>query len=215
MALLQTMLNQINLDLSQNHWWLFTLLRFSVYILLKFLYDTVYSLVNTGLGRFSISTWARCHTPWYQGCKYFDHKGGMCPFLFIIIILVSRYSTCLILQGLVKLADFGVATKLNESEFDTSSVVGSPYWMAPEVHLWPSSSPPYSLYYVNFFLQHFLPDCFQVIELIGVCAASDIWSVGCTVIELLTCVPPYFDMQPSAALYRIVQVFHNVLWVCI
>ncbi|CAN6920987.1 unnamed protein product [Brassica oleracea] len=78
--------------------------------------------------------------------------------------------------GLVKLADFGVATKLNESEFDTNSVVGSPYWMAPEV-----------------------------IELIGVCAASDIWSVGCTVIELLTCVPPYFDMQPSAALYRIVQ----------
>ena len=53
----------------------------------------------------------------------------------IIIILVSRYSTCLILQGLVKLADFGVATKLNESEFDTNSVVGSPYWMAPEVHL--------------------------------------------------------------------------------
>ncbi|KAF3603149.1 hypothetical protein F2Q69_00038525 [Brassica cretica] len=81
-----------------------------------------------------------------------------------------------IAQGLVKLADFGVATKLNESEFDTNSVVGSPYWMAPEV-----------------------------IELIGVCAASDIWSVGCTVIELLTCVPPYFDMQPSAALYRIVQ----------
>ncbi|KAL0837769.1 hypothetical protein Bca101_089659 [Brassica carinata] len=79
-------------------------------------------------------------------------------------------------EGLVKLADFGVATKLNESEFDTNSVVGSPYWMAPEV-----------------------------IELIGVCAASDIWSVGCTVIELLTCVPPYFDMQPSAALYRIVQ----------
>ncbi|KAF3534057.1 hypothetical protein DY000_02043226 [Brassica cretica] len=73
-----------------------------------------------------------------------------------------------IAQGLVKLADFGVATKLNESEFDTNSVVGSPYWMAPEV-----------------------------IELIGVCAASDIWSVGCTVIELLTCVPPYFDMQPS------------------
>jgi hypothetical protein len=31
MALLQTLLNQINLDLSQNLWWLFTLLR-SVYI---------------------------------------------------------------------------------------------------------------------------------------------------------------------------------------
>lgn len=40
----------------------------------------------------------------------------------------------------------------------------------------------------------------------GVCAASDIWSVGCTVIELLTCIPPYFDLQPMPALFRIVQV---------
>ena len=47
---------------------------------------------------------------------------------------------------------------------------------------------------------------FQVIEMSGVCAASDIWSVGCTVIELLTCVPPYFDLQPMPALFRIVQV---------
>lgn len=47
---------------------------------------------------------------------------------------------------------------------------------------------------------------FQVIEMSGVCAASDIWSVGCTVIELLTCVPPYYDLQPMPALFRIVQV---------
>lgn len=40
----------------------------------------------------------------------------------------------------------------------------------------------------------------------GVSAASDIWSVGCTVIELLTCVPPYYDLQPMPALFRIVQV---------
>lgn len=30
-------------------------------------------------------------------------------------------------------------------------------------------------------------------------------SVGCTVIELLTCSPPYFDLSPMAALFRIVQ----------
>ncbi|XP_020573875.1 MAP3K epsilon protein kinase 1-like [Phalaenopsis equestris] len=42
----------------------------------------------------------------------------------------------------------------------------------------------------------------------GVCAASDIWSVGCTVIELLTCVPPYYDLQPMPALFRIVQDPH-------
>lgn len=82
-------------------------------------------------------------------------------------------------EGLVKLADFGVATKLNEADLNTHSVVGTPYWMAPEV-----------------------------IEMSGVCAASDIWSVGCTVIELLTCVPPYYDLQPMPALFRIVQDPH-------
>ncbi|KAE8669701.1 MAP3K epsilon protein kinase 1 [Hibiscus syriacus] len=82
-------------------------------------------------------------------------------------------------EGLVKLADFGVATKLNEADVNTHSVVGTPYWMAPEV-----------------------------IEMSGVCAASDIWSVGCTVIELLTCVPPYYDLQPMPALFRIVQDEH-------
>uniref|UniRef100_A0A0E0H6Z9 non-specific serine/threonine protein kinase n=1 Tax=Oryza nivara TaxID=4536 RepID=A0A0E0H6Z9_ORYNI len=79
-------------------------------------------------------------------------------------------------EGLVKLADFGVATKLTEADINTHSVVGTPYWMAPEV-----------------------------IEMSGVCAASDIWSVGCTVIELLTCAPPYYDLQPMPALFRIVQ----------
>ncbi|KAK4423244.1 MAP3K epsilon protein kinase [Sesamum alatum] len=85
-------------------------------------------------------------------------------------------------EGLVKLADFGVATKLNEADVNTHSVVGTPYWMAPEV-----------------------------IEMSGVCAASDIWSVGCTVIELLTCVPPYYDLQPMPALFRIVQDEHPPL----
>lgn len=34
----------------------------------------------------------------------------------------------------MKLADFGVATKLTEADVNTHSVVGTPYWMAPEVH---------------------------------------------------------------------------------
>ncbi|GJV62469.1 MAP3K epsilon protein kinase 1-like protein isoform X1 [Tanacetum coccineum] len=47
----------------------------------------------------------------------------------------------------------------------------------------------------------------QVIDMAVVCAACDIWSVDCIVIELLTCVPPYYELQPMPTLFRIVQVF--------
>ena len=88
-------------------------------------------------------------------------------------------------EGLVKLADFGVATRLvgdggegggPQAMESTALVAGTPYWMAPEV-----------------------------IEMAGVSPASDIWSVGCTIIELLTGSPPYFDLNPMTALFRIVQ----------
>jgi serine/threonine protein kinase len=82
-------------------------------------------------------------------------------------------------EGLVKLADFGVATKSNLAEY---SVVGTPYWMAPEV-----------------------------IELSGATTASDIWSLGCTVIELLDGKPPYHKLQPMPALFRIVNDDHPPL----
>jgi serine/threonine protein kinase len=79
-------------------------------------------------------------------------------------------------EGTVKLADFGVAMKLTEST-KNMSIVGTPYWMAPEI-----------------------------VEQTGRCSTScDIWSLGCTVIELLTTKPPYYDLEPMSALYRIVQ----------
>eukprot|EP00347_Sterkiella_histriomuscorum_P001554 403371590 len=79
-------------------------------------------------------------------------------------------------DGIVKLADFGVATKINESE-KSNSAVGTPYWMAPEV-----------------------------IEMNGlVTQACDIWSLGCTVIELMTGQAPYQNFQPVTAMIKIVQ----------
>ena len=85
-------------------------------------------------------------------------------------------------EGIVKLADFGVATKLNDGE-KASSVVGTPYWMAPEI-----------------------------IEMRGhISTSCDIWSVGCTVIELLTGNPPYWDLAQFTALFRIVQDEHPLL----
>ncbi|KAG0229437.1 hypothetical protein BGW42_001592 [Actinomortierella wolfii] len=80
-------------------------------------------------------------------------------------------------NGLVKLADFGVATL--STDVGDVNVAGTPYWMAPEI-----------------------------IELTGATTTSDIWSVGCTVIELLDGEPPYHDLPPMGALYRIVQDDH-------
>lgn len=45
----------------------------------------------------------------------------------------------------------------------------------------------------------------EVIEQSGATTASDIWSVGCTVIELLEGRPPYHFLDPMPALFRIVQ----------
>ena len=83
-------------------------------------------------------------------------------------------------EGLVKLADFGVASRT--TGLDENSVVGTPYWMAPEV-----------------------------IELSGATTASDIWSLGCTVIELLEGRPPYHNLQPMPALFRVVNDDHPPL----
>ena len=49
------------------------------------------------------------------------------------MVFLKQLTYLILLQGLVKLADFGVATKLTEADVNTHSVVGTPYWMAPEV----------------------------------------------------------------------------------
>lgn len=45
----------------------------------------------------------------------------------------------------------------------------------------------------------------EVIELKGASTAADIWSLGCTIIELLTGKPPYGDMLAMSAMWRIVE----------
>jgi serine/threonine protein kinase len=101
-------------------------------------------------------------------------------------------------DGVVKIADFGVALRRARDEDDdddddetanengmnaTSSdldVQGTPYWMAPEAI-----------------------EMRQDEKKVGF--ASDVWSVGCVVVELLTGAPPYFDMQPMPAMFAIVN----------
>lgn len=81
-------------------------------------------------------------------------------------------------DGLAKLADFGVATNIAKLD-DSPSVVGTPNWMAPEV-----------------------------IELHGATTASDIWSLGCTVVELLTGNPPYHHLGQMQAMFAIANNDH-------
>ncbi|TDL23606.1 kinase-like protein [Rickenella mellea] len=81
-------------------------------------------------------------------------------------------------NGNVKLSDFGVSLNLRQMKRENKNdVAGTPNWMAPEV-----------------------------IELKGASTASDIWSLACTVIELLTGKPPYSDVGNGlAVMYRIVE----------
>ncbi|GIL92155.1 hypothetical protein Vretifemale_19716 [Volvox reticuliferus] len=64
--------------------------------------------------------------------------------------------------GVLKLADFGMAKQLMEQVSFTRSFKGSAYWMAPEV-----------------------------IKQQGYGVQADIWSVGCTVLEMATGKPPW------------------------
>jgi len=77
-------------------------------------------------------------------------------------------------QGRVKLADFGFAVGLTAEENKRKSVVGTPYWMAPE-------------------LIRGLEYDFKV----------DVWSMGITAIEMAEGEPPLIDEQPLRALLLI------------
>ena len=79
-------------------------------------------------------------------------------------------------DGCIKLADFGIATTSTSATIDDPMIEGSPFWLAPEV-----------------------------IKLQKPTYACDIWSLGCTIIELLTGYPPYFDIPAMSALFKIVQ----------
>lgn len=81
-------------------------------------------------------------------------------------------------KGCIKLADFGASKQVVELATMTGakSMKGTPYWMAPEVILQTGHS-----------------------------FSADIWSVGCTVIEMATGKPPWSQQyqQEVAALFHI------------
>ncbi|EGC34518.1 hypothetical protein DICPUDRAFT_48249 [Dictyostelium purpureum] len=82
-------------------------------------------------------------------------------------------------EGVIKLADFGSCTY---SAIDRKlTVVGTPFWMAPEV------------------IQ---------MDMNARSTACDIWSLGCTLLELLTGNPPYWDLGTMPAMFAMVNNQH-------
>lgn len=81
--------------------------------------------------------------------------------------------------GVCKLADFGLAKPIatvsgRPDETKAASVCGTPFWMSPEV-----------------------------VQGRGALKASDVWSLGCTVFEMAASHPPFYELEPTAALFHI------------
>lgn len=77
-------------------------------------------------------------------------------------------------QGNAKLADFGISAELNHTQAYKDTVIGTPFWMSPEV----IKNSKY-----NF--------------------KTDIWSLGITAIELAEGGPPYSHLHPYRAMFAI------------
>ncbi len=71
----------------------------------------------------------------------------------------------------IKLSDFGFCARVHAQQPRRKSLVGTPYWMAPEV----ISRQQYG-------------------------TEVDIWSVGIMAIEMLDGEPPYFNLRPHEAM---------------
>merc|ERR1719343_333606 len=77
-------------------------------------------------------------------------------------------------DGNVKLADFGVSAELTNTLNKRKTVVGSPYWMAPEV-----------------------------IRESHYDGRADVWSLGITCIEMAEGAPPHANLNPLRAIFVI------------
>mmetsp|Transcript_3239 Transcript_3239/g.5031 ORF Transcript_3239/g.5031 Transcript_3239/m.5031 type:complete len:553 (+) Transcript_3239:87-1745(+) len=77
-------------------------------------------------------------------------------------------------DGTAKLADFGVSAELTNTMQKRKTMIGTPFWMAPEV-----------------------------IQETSYDGRADIWSLGITLIELCEGQPPHYNVHPMRAIFMI------------